>query len=118
MANNRLRAHQHLLWLNEYEIRALEEVFTRLGKDLGEFTKAELLDLLAIFYNLPHSDRGDSKKTLAAIRLSGQGLGTVRRYEIDRHAKNAAFRRAALQAVAQVRKELDDISAHLEREDA
>jgi hypothetical protein len=99
MTENHVRRRLHEAYFNEFELAALQPVFTRLGKDLGDFTRENLRDFLRLHYNLPHGDRGDVNKVLAGFHLAKRTLGTVQRHEIGVHAKDPDFLRAIARMV-------------------
>lgn len=99
MSESYLRKRKHEAFFNVYERAALEPVFTRLGKGLGEFPTEALRDLLSLHYNLPHERRGDMNKVLAGLQLAGQTLGTIQRHETGEHAKNPEFQKAVVRII-------------------
>lgn len=99
MAENLLRKRKHEEFFYVTERTSLEQVLVRLGKNLSDLPKAEVRDLLCLFYNLPYENRGDVNRVLASFHLAGQILSTVRRHEIGRHATDPSFREAALRII-------------------
>lgn len=99
MSKNHVRKQQHELYFNEFELRALVPVCTRLGKDLGDFTRRELRYFLCIHYNLPHSERGDLNKVFAGLHLAMRTLRTIQRYEIGLHTNDPEVRKAIARMV-------------------
>lgn len=86
-----LKQHKFEHLFNEFELKALEPLCTRLGKSLGDFSRGALKDHLAVCYNLPASARSDSSRSIAAIELAIQILGTVQRHEIGLHSADPLF---------------------------
>jgi hypothetical protein len=94
MSDNKLRKRKHAAFFYDSELATLEHVFTRLGKGLGDFSKAALRDLLCLHYNLPHEQRGDPKKVFAGLQLALCTLRTILRHETGAHTSNPEFRKA------------------------
>jgi len=85
------RKHQHENFFNEYEINSLKPLLARLGLSIEDLTRVELQRYLNVIHTLPHEHRGDACRTIAALIIAGQIVGTVLRYEIGVHAKDSAF---------------------------
>lgn len=94
MSDRYSRKSKHTAFFYPGELAALEPVFTRLGKGLGDFSKVVLRDILSLHYNLPHQQRGDPSKVLAGLKLALGTLGTIQRHETNAHASNPEFRKA------------------------
>lgn len=86
-------------YFNEYEIKAMKPVLTRLGVNLADMKREEVSHILEIVYSLPHAGRADIEKVIAGLQISMQALGTFLRYEMQAHSNSMEFRQRVLRAV-------------------
>ena len=91
-------------------MNVIETVCKVLGKDLGDFSKGQLVDFVALFYNAPHSDRQYPDRALARLWLSGAAISTFLRYEFSLHSEVPGFSEA-VRLIVEGAAEADDTAA-------
>lgn len=106
---NRVRRDEHLARLNAFELKALEPMCIRTGKDLGDLTFDQVDDFLRICYNLEGPFRHDDARVLAAADIAAQSLTTIPRAETERHFHDPAFRDALDERIENLERKLHDL---------